>query len=77
MKSYGKLTLALIAAWFLIALSASELNLFQNSLNRMGFAVALAAFTPIATFLIWFAASLGFREFTLSLSPSTLTLVHS
>jgi hypothetical protein len=33
--------------------------------------------TPIVLFLVWFASSSGFRQFVLSLSPRTLTLVQS
>lgn len=77
MKSYGKLTLRLIAAWFIFALSASALHLFRNDSNRVGLAVALAALTPIVVFSLWFAASENFRQFALSLNPRTLTFVQS
>jgi hypothetical protein len=77
MKSYGKFTAGLIAAWFTFVLSASALHLFKNQSNRVGLAVGLAALTPIVLFSLWFAASDGFRQFALSLSPRTLTFVQS
>jgi hypothetical protein len=77
MKNYGKLTAGLIAAWFIFALSASALHLFENAANRVGLAVALAALTPILVFSLWFGISQKFREFTLSLNPRALTAVQS
>src|SRR6266567_3875688 len=73
MKSYGKLTAGLIAAWFIFALSASALRLFENQSQRVGFAVAVAALTPIVVFFLWFAISEKFRQFALSLNPRILT----
>ncbi len=75
--SYGKLTAALIAAWFIAALSASALDWFKNAANRVGIAVAVAAVAPILVFALWFAASEKFRQFTLSLNPQLLTLAQS
>ncbi|MGH9556937.1 MAG: hypothetical protein ACRD2Y_14050 [Terriglobales bacterium] len=37
----------------------------------------MAALTPIALFLLWFATSAGFRQFALSLDPHTLTIVQA
>ncbi len=73
MKHYGKLTLALIAGWFVFALSASALHLFRNNSQRVGIGVAIAALTPIIVFALWFALSESFRQFTLSLNPRILT----
>src|SRR3984893_5950423 len=73
MKNYAKLTIGLIVGWFLFALSASALHLFQNNSNRIGVAVGVAALTPIVAFSLWFAASESFRRFTLSLNPRVLT----
>ena len=73
MKNYGKFTAWLIAGWFLFALSASALHLFENNSNRIGLAVAIAAVTPIVVFFLWLAASESFRRFTLSLNPRILT----
>jgi hypothetical protein len=77
LKSYGRLTTGLIAAWFLFALSASALGWFRNDANRVGLEVAFAAVTPILVFAVWFAASEKFRQFTLSLNPQILTLAQS
>jgi hypothetical protein len=74
MKSYGKLTTGLVAAWFVFALSASALFWFKNDANRIGIAVAIAAVAPILIFAAWFAASEKFRRFALSLDPQILTL---
>jgi hypothetical protein len=73
MKNYGKFVTGLVIVWFLLALSASALHLFQNASNRVGVAVAIAAATPLVIFALWFAASEGFRQFTLSLDPRILT----
>jgi len=77
MKTYGKITTALIGAWFAFALSASALHLFENPSNRIGAAVGIAALAPIVLFSLWFATSDRFREFALSLNPRTLTYLQS
>ncbi|MCU1239635.1 MAG: hypothetical protein JWO71_361 [Candidatus Acidoferrum typicum] len=77
MKNYAKLTIGLVIVWFVFALSASALHLFQNNANRIGLAVAIAAVTPIVVFSLWFAASDSFRRFTLSLNPKLLTSAQS
>ena len=43
----------------------------------MGVAVAIAASAPLILFVLWFAASAGFWQFALSLSPRTLTAVQT
>jgi hypothetical protein len=73
MKNYAKLTIRLIIGWFVFALSASALHVFQNDSNRIGVAVGIAALTPIVAFSLWFAASESFRHFTLTLNPRVLT----
>jgi hypothetical protein len=75
--SYGRLTGGLIAAWFIFALTASALHLFKTDPQVPPLALGLAVSVPIAIFLLWFAASAGFRNFALSLNPRTLTFVHS
>jgi hypothetical protein len=65
MKHYGKLTAWITAAWFIFVLCASALHLFQNESNRIGFAVAVSALTPIVVFALWFACSESFRNFAL------------
>ena len=77
MKNYARFTLGLVIAWFVLALTASSLHLFQNNDNRIGLAVAFAAGTPIAVFSLWFAASQNFRRFALSLDPKILTSAQS
>ena len=77
MKNYGKLTAAILAIWFIFAVSASALHLFQNASARIGIAVAVAALTPIILFFVWFAGSANFRQFTLSLNQLILTFVQS
>jgi hypothetical protein len=73
MKNYRKVTIGIIAGWFIFALSASALHLFENNANRIGVAVGIAALTPILVFSVWFATSEKFREFALSLNPAILT----
>jgi hypothetical protein len=77
MKNYAKFTIGLVIVWFVFALSASALHLFQNNANRIGLAVAIAAVTPIVVFSLWFAASDSFRRFALSLNPKLLTSAQS
>jgi len=77
MTNYGKLTSALVAGWFLFALSASAAHLFKNNAAQFGLGVALAALVPLVMFAAWFAFSERFRQFTLSLNASTLTLAQS
>ena len=75
--SYGRLTAALIAAWFIFALSASALHLFKTDPQVPPLALGLAVLIPLVLFLLWFATSMGFREFALSLNPGVLTFVQS
>jgi len=75
--NYGKLTVGLIAAWFIFALSASAFEWFKNDANRIGIAVGVAAAVPIVVFAVWFAASERFRQFALSLNPQILTSVQT
>ncbi len=77
MKSYAKLTITLVAAWFLFALTGSDLHLFRNDEQRIGLGVALAAGIPILLFALWIGVSKRFRQFALSLNPSVLTLAQS
>jgi hypothetical protein len=74
---YGKLTAGLIGAWFLASLTVSALHGFNTDPSRPPLAFGLAVVIPIGLFLLWFAASKGFREFVLDLNPRTLTLVHA
>ena len=73
MKSYGKLTTGMIAAWFVFALSASALHVFVNASQQIALSVALAAGIPLIAFFAWLAAWQDFRKFALSLNPRVLT----
>jgi hypothetical protein len=73
---YSKLTAWLIAAWFTFSLSASALHLFRTDPNRPPLPLLLAVLIPISIFSLWYLRSKPFREFTLSLNPKILTLVH-
>jgi hypothetical protein len=77
MKGYGKFTVGLIAVWFIFALSASAMHLFENAASGFGAAVAVAALTPLIAFSLWFAISANFRHFALSLNPRALTYLQS
>jgi len=77
MTGYGKRIAGLISAWFVFALVASAMEVFKNPTNQVGSAVAVAAVTPIVLFALWFAGSVRFREFAMSLNPRTLTAVQS
>jgi hypothetical protein len=77
MSKYAKLSAGLLAAWLVFSLSSSALHLYRNAPNTPPLAFGLAVITPIVLFLVWFASSPGFRQFVLSLSPRTLTLVQS
>jgi hypothetical protein len=75
--NYAKLTGGLIFVWFLFALIASALHLFNAAPNQPPLAFGLAAGIPIVIFAVWAAASQSFRQFLLSLNPRTLTFVQS
>jgi hypothetical protein len=77
MKKYGKLTAVILVAWFIVALTASALHVFENGQNKIGLAVGFAATVPIVIFSTWFSVSKNFRQFALSLNPRTLTAIHS
>jgi len=73
MNNYGRVIAGLLFAWFVFALSASGLHLFDNALNQVGVSVALAAGLPLIIFFLWLTVSAGFRKFALSLNPRVLT----
>jgi hypothetical protein len=77
MTRYAKLTSWLIGAWFVVALALSALHVLRTAPNQPPLALGLAALIPVAVFLIWFARSAGFREFTLSLNPTVLTAIQT
>jgi hypothetical protein len=76
-EKYGKFVSSLIAAWFVFALSAAALHLFQTAPNSPPLTFGLAVLVPLIVFLLWFRLSTGFRQFVLSLNPRTLTMVQS
>jgi hypothetical protein len=77
MTRYSRLTAGLVAAWFAFSLVASAFHLYRTGANDPPLPLGLAALTPILVFLTWFAASPGLRQFTMSLNPRTLTIIHS
>jgi hypothetical protein len=77
MSKYAKITGGIIAAWFVFSLVASALHLYTNAPNQPPLPMGLAAVTPIVLFLAWFFSSAEFRQFALSLSPRTLTVIQS
>ncbi|MGA8109503.1 MAG: hypothetical protein WB974_08720 [Acidobacteriaceae bacterium] len=77
MSRYAKVTLGLIAAWFVVALAASALHLYKTGPNQPPLAFGVAALTPLVLFFVWFASSRNFRAFTHSLDPRILTLIQS
>ena len=76
-KTYARLALALIAVWFVCALSAAALHAFQTGPDGMPMKLGLGALTPLLAFFIWFGVSPKFRAFTLSLNPRSLTVVQA
>jgi hypothetical protein len=75
--NYGKLTGAVIGAWFILSLAASALHVFETDPSRPPLPLGVAVLAPIALFLLWFAISDRFRQFSLGLSPSTLTFLQA
>lgn len=74
---YGRLTAGLIAAWFLLSLTASAFHVFSTPPDRPPLPLLLAVVIPIAVFLIWYRASRTFKAFVLALNPRILTSIHS
>ena len=77
MKPYAKLMLVLGLLWFLGALSASALHLFENTSSRLGGAVAVGATVPLLVFFGWFGLSRNFRDFVMSWNPTILTAAQT
>jgi len=77
MSKYAKLSTGLLAAWLVFALSSSALHLYKNAPNTPPVELGIAVVAPVVLFVIWFASSVAFRQFVLSLSPQTLTLVQT
>jgi hypothetical protein len=77
MTNYGKLTLRIITAWFILSLLASALHVFDNAPNRPPLALGLSVLLPLGVFATWFSRSEGFRQFLFSLDPQALTLTQT
>jgi hypothetical protein len=77
MSNYAKLSAWLVGTWFVVSITASALHLYQTGPDQPPLPLGLAALTPLIVFLVWFAWSRSFREFTLSLNPRLLTLVQA
>ncbi len=75
--NYGRLITGLIAAWFLLSLSASAFHVFQTPPDRPPLPLLLAVVVPIAVFWAWYRTSSSFKAYVLSLNPRTLTIIHS
>lgn len=74
---YKRLTLGLIAAWFVFSLLASARHLYVTQRPNPPLPILLAFLVPIAAFLVWMRTSQSFRRFVFSLDPRVLTLVHA
>jgi xanthosine utilization system XapX-like protein len=77
MKNYSKLTLGIMAAWFVISVTASALHVFENAVSGFGAAIAIASSVPLLLFAVWYGISEKFREFVLSVNPQILTLLQA
>lgn len=77
MRNYGRLTAGLIAVWFTFSFTASALHLFSTNPGAPPLPLLLAVGIPIALFVLWYSSSPSFRDFVLSLNPSTLTIVQA
>jgi hypothetical protein len=77
MTNFAKLTSWLIAVWLVLTLTASALHLYRTGPNVPPIPLGIAATTPLALFLIWFASSKRFRQFTLGLDPRFLSWVQA
>jgi hypothetical protein len=74
---YGKLTLGLLAAWFVFSLTASAFHIYIAKPSQPPLPILLAVLAPIAAFLVWLASSPAFRRFVFSLDPRAVTIVHT
>ena len=74
---YVRLTLALLAVWFVFSLTASALHLYVTKPSQPPLPILLAVLVPIAAFFLWLRSSSDFRRFVFSLDPRVLTLVHA
>jgi hypothetical protein len=70
------LTVAVLGAWFLLALGVSLLGVFDSE-PRPPIPLGLAAVVPVAAFVLCYLTSAGFRQFVLSLDLRILTLAQT
>lgn len=76
-SSIRNLTLLLIAAWFVLAVTLAAKGIFDFVAITGGQApipLGLAVITPVLLFWAWYTVSPVFREFVLTLNPKGLTL---
>lgn len=77
---YGRIIAMLLVIWLACSITAGKLLIFQTG-SRYGtqrpIPLGLAVLLPLASFLLWFAASRQFRQFLLSLNPMGLTLAQT
>lgn len=76
-EGYGRLTIGIIAVWFVFSIWASAAHVFRQSASAPPIALGISVAVPLLAFWVWFKASTGFREFALSLDPQALTIVQS
>lgn len=76
-ETYRKITVGLIAAWFVVALVASSLHLYAAGATAPPIGLGLGVLTPIVIFLAWLRLSPGFRSYVLSLDAGEVTMIHS
>jgi hypothetical protein len=76
-ETYRRISLGLIAAWFVFALVASLLHLYRVDSSAPPIALGLGVLTPIVIFLAWVRLSPGFRSYVFSLDARALTLFHA
>ncbi|HEY6376871.1 MAG TPA: hypothetical protein VIX90_15225 [Edaphobacter sp.] len=74
---YGRLTVGLIAAWFVLSLMASAFHMFSTSPDKPPLPLLIAVVVPITVFWVWYRTSTSFKAYVLSLNPRTLTIIHS
>ena len=74
---YKRFTGSLIALWFIFALTASATHVFKAATDAPPLPLGLGAILPILAFVVWFAASAGFRRFVLSLDLKLLTIAQT
>ncbi|MGH9745334.1 MAG: hypothetical protein ACRD59_04405 [Candidatus Acidiferrales bacterium] len=75
-RTYGKLAIGIIGAWFAIAMTASAAHVFKATGDAPPIALGLSVAVPLVIYWIWYRASAGFRSFVLSLDVRALTVLQ-